>query len=73
MQKVMSKSEGAIEKQGDFGMTDVNTHEDMTGLHRAVSIEGLPTASAQANVQMLSHTLNVKEVRLIGNILIHLV
>lgn len=65
IQKVMLRTEHNLKRHGtvkETGEGATSTHEDMTGLHRAVSIEGLPTATAQADVQMVSHTLNIKEV-----------
>lgn len=65
IQKAMNRIEHNLKRGGGIGEDSSlvqNTHEDMTGLHRAVSLEGLPTSTAQADVQMVSHTLNIQEV-----------
>ena len=36
------------------------------GLTRAISLEGLPSSDAQADIKMMSHTLTIKEVIIPG-------
>ncbi|XP_047736312.1 GTPase-activating protein skywalker isoform X1 [Hyalella azteca] len=64
IQKVMLKTEHSLKRHGTVSETAegaTSTHENMTGMNRAVSLEGLPNASSQADVQMVSRTLNLKE------------
>lgn len=35
---------------------------EVPALTRSVSLEGLPTSETQADIQMMSHTLTIKEV-----------
>lgn len=62
--KVMTRTEELMKRQGgDAGAEGVQASRDMSSLHSSE----LPTSNAQANVQMLSHTLNVKELLTIWN------
>lgn len=46
---------------GGGGGGPVNPPE-MPTMHRSVSLEGLPTSESQSDIQMMSHTLAIKEV-----------
>ncbi|KAF2360707.1 TLDc domain [Trinorchestia longiramus] len=70
IQKVMMKTEHSLKRCGtvtETGEGAIASLEDGTGINRAVRHEAVPTAMAQANVQMVSHTLNVKELLTIWN------
>ena len=37
---------------------------DVPALSRSASLEGLPTSASQSDVQMMSHTLTIREVNI---------
>lgn len=55
------KSQRTLGGTGGVGSGQMNPPESPS-LHRSVSLEGLPTSESQSNIQMMSHTLTIKEV-----------
>ena len=55
------KSQRTVVGAGGGGAGQMNPPETPS-LHRSVSLEGLPTSETQSNIQMMSHTLTIKEV-----------
>lgn len=54
------KSQRTMGGTGGVGSGQMNPPESPS-LHRSVSLEGLPTSESQSNIQMMSHTLTIKE------------
>ncbi|KAG0726689.1 TBC1 domain family member 24 [Chionoecetes opilio] len=54
------KSQRTLGGAGGGGAGQMNPPETPS-LHRSVSLEGLPTSETQSNIQMMSHTLTIKE------------
>lgn len=46
---------------GGAGVGGLTNPPDTPSMHRSVSLEGLPTSESQTNIQMMSHTLAIKE------------
>uniref|UniRef100_A0A0P4W7R3 TLDc domain-containing protein n=1 Tax=Scylla olivacea TaxID=85551 RepID=A0A0P4W7R3_SCYOL len=63
--KVVLQTEMFLKSQRTLGGAGGGTGQmnppETPSLHRSVSLEGLPTSETQSNIQMMSHTLTIKE------------
>ncbi|XP_045130789.1 GTPase-activating protein skywalker-like isoform X2 [Portunus trituberculatus] len=63
--KVVLQTEMILKSQrthgGAGGGTGQTNLPETPSLHRSLSLEGLPTSETQSNIQMMSHTLTIKE------------
>lgn len=60
--KVLVQKEMFLKSQRMVGGRGSGQMTETPSLNRSVSLEGLPTSESQSNIQMMSHTLTIKEV-----------